>query len=73
MGLFFVLVDLAHSAILLVIAWRFFVGALPSVWAPFWLQSHLGNASWAWFVSVPVLLAGLALAAFWQWSHERGR
>jgi hypothetical protein len=44
MGLFFVLMDLAYSAIQLVIAWRFFVGALPSVWA-----------------------------AFWQWSHEKGR
>jgi len=52
-------------------SWRFYLGVLLSVPIAMWLHERFGNEPWVWFVSVPIVTAGLGGGWIWQWKHDQ--
>lgn len=52
-------------------SWRFYLCVLLSVPLAMLLHERFGNDSWVWFVSVPIVTAGLGGGWIWQWKHDQ--
>jgi len=67
MWLIFILFEMAT----IIFAWRHFAVALPTGLVALWIHDHFSNTEWAWFVSAPVMIAGIVAGLVWQWAHEK--
>lgn len=51
--------------------WRLIVCAGPAIAAAWFLHDAVPDATWPWFVSVPVVTTAFILGLRWEWRAHR--
>lgn len=52
-------------------SWRLYLCLGPALLGAFFLHASFPDASWPWFISIPIVITALCGGLYWDWRARR--